>query len=84
MQTQSLYDVGISNKSGRYIFGVGAQHRRSHQENVHETALTADMTVGIATGVDLEFGYQFTRLEDEALADPVHTHEGRADLRLSF
>ena len=84
VQTDSLYDVGLSNKSGCYIFGAGVKHRRSNQENVHETALTADMVVGIATGVDLEFGYQFTRLEDKALADPVHTHEGRTNLRLSF
>jgi len=34
--------------------------------------------------VNLELGYQFSRLEDEALADPIHSHVGKADIRLSF
>ncbi len=84
IETQSIYDIGLSNKSGRYTYGVAGQHRRSHDENVSTSSIITDMVIGISTGVDLEVGYQFSRLEDEALPEAVHTHEGKADIRLSF
>ena len=84
IETQSIYDIGVSNKSGRYTYGVAGQHRRSHDENVSTSSITTDMVIGISTGVDLEVGYEFSRLEDEALPEAVHTHEGKADIRLSF
>lgn len=84
IETQSIYDVGISNKSGRYIYGVSGQHRRSHDENISSSSVTTDMVIAISTGVDLELGYQFSRLEDDTLTEPVHSHAGKADIRLSF
>ncbi len=84
IETQSIYDVGVSNKSGRYIYGVSGQHRRSHDQNISSSSVTTDMVIAISTGVNLELGYQYSRLEDEALVDPVHSHVGKADIRLSF
>ena len=42
------------------------------------------MVIGISAGVDLEVGYQYSRVDAEAVKEPVHTHEGKADIRLSF
>lgn len=83
-ETQSIYDVGVSNKTGRVIYGLNGQHRRSHDANVSSSSITTDVTVALATGVDLELGYRYTRLEDEALTEPTQTHEGKADIRLTF
>jgi hypothetical protein len=84
IETQSIYDVGVSNKSGRYTYGVAGQHRRSHDENITTSSVTTDMVIGISAGVDLEVGYQYSRVDAEAVEEPVHTHEGKADIRLSF
>jgi len=84
IDTQSIYDLGISNKSGRFVYGVSSQLRHSHTRHVSSTSVTTDMVIAISTGVNLELGYQFWRLEDEALADPIHSHVGKADIRLSF
>ena len=47
IETQSIYDVGVSNKTGRYTYGVAGQHRRSHEENITTSSVTTDMVIGI-------------------------------------
>ena len=84
IEAQSIYDVGLSHKSGRYTYGIAVQHRRSHQENTFATSVTPDLTIAVATGIDLGLGYDFTRHDTDGPDVPAYSHTGKADVRVSF
>lgn len=84
LEVQSMYDVGISNKTGRFIYGVSAQHRRSHQVPVSSTSVLTDMTIALTRGVDLELAYKFRRIDDQALLEPIYEHAALVDMRVKF